>query len=394
MPSLHPASEDNHLCLSGNGVLKRGSSTWSIEKGPSNQTAKIAIEPQLAQWTRPVNLSSRILSMSMKRKAVRSLPTPETSPERPSQKRQIANRASEANVFAYLTPPPSDEGDVCSNETFTSDSDDSVEFPLSPRPLPDLHMSIGTTTPLNQNQVTRRKGMVSGDLRVTPKPSNDRFISNRVSAYDLPHTFRSTKATHDLSKPEKMLRDSSATPDPFGRLILPRVREQSTASSRNRRRLTRSDRARSRTVGTFNTISLPQDRSAPQNRQVSAGAVWSVGRSSPAVQIGPVRAISDGRGRFLSSGSNAPLYMAEFLDERTQDQEIETMENRIARALDIDQTERLISTVRTFREPRSASTGSIGLQRKQSSEHSKTTWSNGQWVRSCSSRTWPPFWTI
>ena len=285
-------------------------------------------------------------------------------------------------AVAYLTPPASDCEDDCHNETLTSESDQSIEFPLTRHALPDLRGA----TPQDTTQAVRQRGIKLGSWRITPKASNDRFISNRASAFDLSHTYRTTKAIKELNKSEKLLRDSSATPDQFGRLILPRVREQSHGSSRNRQRLTRPNRARSRTIGTYNAIGLPVDRSALQNRHVSAGAVWNVGGSGPAVQAGPVRAISNGRGGFLSSGTNAPMYIADFLEEHTQDQEIETMQNRIAEALGIDQTERLISTVRTLGEVRSASTGSIGLQKKQSSEVTKTKWINGEWVRSCSSR--------
>ena len=317
--------------------------------------------------------------------AIKAPRTPESSPERPSHTSKAGNGLTRSIPSALLTPPPSDDENDCSSGTAVSESDHSLELPLDRRPLPTTHYS----TPLvsqRKDQTPSRRITSAGKRRLATKPSTDRFITTRPSAYDFSYTFRASKAAQDLTKSEKLLRDTSACPDPFGPLIFPRIREQRANGFRVRGGLAQSHRLRSRTMGALNTIGLPQDVSAPQNRQVSAGAVWNVGGSGQIGQPGPVRAVPNGRGGFFSSGSNAPMYTADFLDQRSPGQEIETLEHRVARALDIDRTERLIHTNRSTGESRRASTGSVGLRPSQIQAGPRTEWINGEWYQSSSPR--------
>ena len=395
MPSLRSISENYSPYNADSKTLVLSSSSLSLETNKSIDPAHAPLRIQSRQGTSSMDGADSLLtpevecgrrmSCPRRHRTVRSLPSPESSPERPSHKRKASAKVTERRAPVYLTPPGSDDEHDALNGTAASGSEQSVDFPLNRRPLPNLHYSK-TVVRHNGVQIIRRRGFSTGNRRLTPKPSTDRFISNRASAYDLSLTFRSTKAAQDLTRSEKLLRDSSASPDPFGRLTLPRLRKQSIISPGGRQGTVRANRNRSRTTGAANAIALPQETSALESRQVSAGAVWNVGGIAPSAHIGPVRAISNGRGGYLSSGSNAPMYTAEFLDESTQDQEMETMENRIAKALDIDRTGRLISTVRSLGEPRSASTGPVGLNKRSALEGPKTTWNNGEWVRSCNSR--------
>ncbi|KAL9620678.1 MAG: hypothetical protein Q9160_004814 [Pyrenula sp. 1 TL-2023] len=77
-------------------------------------------------------------------------------------------------------------------------------------------------------------------------------------------------------------------------------------------------------------------------RQISAGGVWNVG-GRMAAESGPLPGVPDGSGRLLSSGSNAPMYTAQFLDRKTSDEDLERHENRLAVALDIDPANRILS---------------------------------------------------
>jgi hypothetical protein len=58
--------------------------------------------------------------------------------------------------------------------------------------------------------------------------------------------------------------------------------------------------------------------------------------------IGPVTGIPDGRGGFLSSGTNAPMYTSQFLEGDSPDQDLERHERRLAAALDIDQANKIL----------------------------------------------------
>ena len=399
MPRLGPRSDNDDPYSTDKKALSLSRSLSGLDIHGSTHAAHAQPRPQQpcrkpatnnsGPSSTPNTKGSVSISGSRSREVVKHLLTPSSSPERPPRKRKDSNKQIRKSNPRYLTPPPSDDENDTSSGTAASESDQSLEFPLDRRPLPTARCST-TAIVHDKTQILNRRTASTGTRPLDPKPSTDRFITARASAYDLSYAFRATKATQDLTKSEKLLRDSSASPDPFGRIILPRLREQRVTASRGRVGPSQTNRHHSRTIGTLNTIALPQDISAPQNRQVSAGAVWNVGGSAHTGQTGPVRAISNGRGGFLSSGSNAPMYTAEFLDRNTQDQEIETMENRVARALDINRTERLINTNRSVREPRRTSTGSIGLKKKHYHDGYKTKWVNGEWVRSCSSREYLP----
>ena len=123
----------------------------------------------------------------------------------------------------------------------------------------------------------------------------------------------------------------------------------------------------------------PQDPLAVQNRQASAGAVWNVGGGAQETPSGPVRGISDGRGGFISSGSNAPMVTAHFFDDDAPDQDNNQLESRLAIALGIDQVCRTLDISRSPVQARSASTGSIGTKRRHSSDEPRTRWMYGQW---------------
>lgn len=368
--------------------LGRHGSAYAVHAQPRLRRPRTMLMTNSSASLFPIASEGNALGQRHKaREAKRSLPSPESSPERPPRTRKASNRQTRESAPVILTPPPSDDENENSSRTQVSESDHSLDFPLDRRPLPTTHYSTSAITG-TKDQISSRRTVSAGNRRLDPKPSTDRFITTRPSAWDLSHAFRASKATQDLTNSEKLLRDTFVSPDPFGPLILPPMMEQRASGFRGRGGLAETNRNRSRTIGTLHTIALPQDISAPQNRQVSAGAVWNVGGSAQASQPGPVRAVPNGRGGFLSSGSNAPMYTAEFLDQRSANQEIETLESRVARALDIDRTERLINTNRSTRVFRGASTGSVGLQNRHSRNEPRTKWINGEWVRSCSSREW------
>lgn len=96
---------------------------------------------------------------------------------------------------------------------------------------------------------------------------------------------------------------------------------------------------------------------------------------------GPVQAISDGRGRTLGSGTNAPIYKTNFLVGNSNELDNELLEARIAVALEIDQTNRLLNTSRSPERGRSASCNLAGIKRKVPDKELRTRWLNGEWVQ-------------
>jgi hypothetical protein len=84
--------------------------------------------------------------------------------------------------------------------------------------------------------------------------------------------------------------------------------------------------------------------------------------------------VSTGRGGMLGSGTNAPLYTSTFLNRADPEAELEAYERRLALALDVDQTNRILCH---------SPTPSIFHSGKQSGSLSelKHSWRDGAWFR-------------
>lgn len=280
---------------------------------------------------------------------------------------------------SYPSPPASeyDGPSTPSIESRNSEDIDHSPFPLTPVPL--LIFDPITATDNEGPRTLRGRGTGARAGYRTPSRSPDRYISNRYAPQDASKTFRLGKSPQQLSSAEKLLRHRSATPDPFGPMNVRRTREARINASANAD--SRIVQTRTRTIGTTNVQHPPQDPLAIQNRQASAGAVWNIGGGSQATPSGPVRAISDGRGGFISSGSNAPMFTSHFFDDDTVDQDNSQLESRLAVALEIDQTCRVLDISRSPVQARNISTGSIGIKRKYPYVEPRTRWMNGQWVQ-------------
>lgn len=281
---------------------------------------------------------------------------------------------------SYPSPPASncDAPRTPLTNSGTSEDIDASPFPLTPVPLLTFSPSASVTDDEGPRR-PRGRGTDATAAYRTPSTSPDRYISNRYTPQDASKTFRLGKCPQKLSSAEKLLRHRSAAPDPFGPLNVGRTREARISASANPD--PRAVQTRTRTIGTTNVQHPPQDPLALQNRQASAGAIWNVGGGSQAIPSGPVRGVSDGRGGFISSGSNAPMFTSHFFDDHTLDEDHSQLEGRLAVALDIDQTRKVLEISRSSVQARSVSTGSIGIKRNHSYVESRTRWMNDQWVQ-------------
>lgn len=279
---------------------------------------------------------------------------------------------------SYPSPPASEyDASTPLTDIHTTEDVDPSPFPLIPVSLLTFSPTLATN---DEGPLTSRRRDTSAQAGYrNPSTSPDRYISNRYSPQDASKTFRLSKPHQQLSIAERLLRRPSATPDPFGPLNNRRVREARINASANTG--PRAMQPRTRTIGTTNVQHPPEDPLAIQNRQASAGAVWNIGGGSQVAPSGPVRGISNGRGGFISSGSNAPMFTAHFFDDDTLDQDNSQLESRLAIALDIDQTSRVLDIVRVPVQTRSASTGSIATKRKYPYVEPRTRWMNDQWFR-------------
>ena len=193
----------------------------------------------------------------------------------------------------------------------------------------------------------------------TPPTSPDRFITPRRSTSSPSDAFRLSKSPAELSPTERLLRRRPRNFDPFmDRRVTPTALPETITSNRL-------------PSGTSDGV-MGAGGLAGQ-RPVSIGSVWGVGAiSSPS---NPTAAVPDGRGGLLGSGTNAPMFSANFFDAETADQGHVRFEGRLAAALDIDQCRRTLD----YSPPRSRMRSST--ERYADPEY-PTTWEDGHWVSS------------
>lgn len=141
----------------------------------------------------------------------------------------------------------------------------------------------------------------------TPPSSTDRYIPSRGRDDASINNYRANKPFFELTPEEKQIRLYGAIEDPFmARRVTPQFYTRRNASS-----------------GRYS-----------QARTMSAGGVWSIGRS--VAHTGPVVGIHTGRGLVLGSGTNARMFKSDFFDRETAKESHERFEGRLAMALDLD----------------------------------------------------------
>lgn len=195
---------------------------------------------------------------------------------------------------------------------------------------------------------------------------HDRFVSSREVDSPLSDRFRTIKEPHELTAQERLTRTAGATPDPF------RLPPRPDYLALRDRRTSRSDGHNQRPRGTVLALSSSNGASDIE-RQVSAGAVWTVGGIAPTGGL----AVDTGRGLLLESGTNAPLYRAPFASGRPRSsEENERHEARLAHALDINRAQRVLAfdSFSTFPRCKKKAPG------RQFIPKLTTTWTGTEWI--------------
>ncbi|KAH8708647.1 WD40-repeat-containing domain protein [Phaeosphaeriaceae sp. PMI808] len=275
----------------------------------------------------------------------------------------VSNRRLCNTSSCSATVPTDNYGIIPPCSVITSSAEDRHSAAkLSRIPLRQL------SSPLRQSQWVMRGGFLQSPRR-SQFCRADRYIARRR-----PHAI--TRESFELNKPTKCLEidrigiGSSSNRDPFGRALhrsgrfneeLHGLREAHSTIARRagaqRRNANLSHRRNSFTFGT---------------RQISAGAVWTVGGSSAV--SGTVIGVPTGRGGMLGSGTNAPLYTSSFLNRADPEAELEAYECRLALALDVDQSNRILQYSATACTPQSATC-------RSTAPYPKHTWRDGAWIK-------------
>ena len=331
--------------------------------------------------------------------STQSLPTGFSSPpssdddEAPSHSEGSSRGDSGRRDFSPLTPPsepweisPSLNAKEASFPAFVdfedpyvsieadirlSQSPETIPFPFqSESPARANAEGAANHTP---EPSRNRRFFTTGSLFQTPPAFADRFISNRGSDQSPTKSFRLSKSPKELSSIERLRRDASSTPDPFTSPSLAHNREGRLIlfPSRN------GHSSRPRVGG---ALGGPSDVLGTRNRNASTGAIWNVGGNAATVPSSPIEGIPNGRGGFLSSGSNAPMYTSSFFEDDKSNQDHEFLEGRLAVALDIDRTTRLLNISQTLERSR-PEYSPAGRKRQVPKQDLRTKWINGEWAQ-------------
>lgn len=301
-------------------------------------------------------------------RSTRELSSRSTHKKRRRSQRSYSDGSIDALVTKYATTrttPVQASADIERDVLQTHNASDS---------LPDLRRlpTRSSSSPLRPSQWVSRGGLLASP-RKSQTSTPDRFIHCRRPP-------AVTRESFELNKPserEQISRQGHrAGGDPFSR----RVRRSDRRNAELRELREAHTVIAGRSTGSVRSPNLALRSSSLilTVRHISAGAVWNVGGRSAVSDT--VAAISTGNGGMLGSGTVAPLYTSTFLSRADPEAELEAYERRLALALEVDQTERVL-----FHSPLPSSRPS-----SKQSPHRLHVWKDGAWaqdgVKSCSFR--------
>lgn len=283
---------------------------------------------------------------------------------------------SQASLFSSCSPKSGRDGKKLSGIR-VGIPDDPFPFPIQPFPVHGHRSRRAASKP--EAPRFKRRYLSTGSPCSSFSGPSDRYISSRHSPQTHSETFHTSKSPHLLSGPEKLLRQQSCAPDPFGPISPRRVRERTQHLSIDRGR-DRNNIRLSVTNG-VSVVNVSTSLAQTQSRHGSTGSVWNIGGESATPPQGPVRAIPDGRGGWVGGGTNAPMYTANFSGRKSSIENDLFYEGRLASALDIDQNTRLLNISHSPERGRRSTSTPTETKSKFSNPKPRTKWIGGEWVR-------------
>lgn len=291
--------------------------------------------------------------------------TPNVDEWLPTSRKSSHRSLSDSLATSVTSPafPSSPCPDTCTtNPKSLVPPNEESPLPARLRPFPIRCSS----SPLRSSQWVTRGGTLQSPRR-GQACSPDRYIACRRPP-------AVTRESFELNRPAKRLETTHSGrgrgADPFSR----RLRRSARLNDELHSLRETHSLIIGRTSAQRRNATLVHRRSpsASSPRQISAGAVWNVG--GPSAVSDTVIAVSTGRGGMLGSGTNAPLYTSTFLNRADPEAELEAYEHRLAIALDVDQTGRVLQH---------SPSPSSNHNRKQggTTPHPKHTWRDGAWIK-------------
>ncbi|KAH0263883.1 WD40 repeat-like protein, partial [Aureobasidium melanogenum] len=247
-----------------------------------------------------------------------------------------------------------------------------------PEPMEGIEYSedAGSIPPISLP--ARRPSILRNHISSRPRPSRtpDRFVFDRALNVQPRERFMLSTPPQDLTANDRWSRRQSHAHDAFG----------SRTKVTRRPNLTKSPvTARTpRTPSLFMSSRLnPLGLVTPESpREISQGAVWNVGGSSPAQTVDGVRSTSNGRGGRITSGTNAPMFRSDFSNHVNDDTDhLHIHGKRLSAAMDVDQANRVLDQGSGLLTP------SHSPDADATAGFSPSIWQNNEWTKPGS----PPF---
>jgi hypothetical protein len=193
-----------------------------------------------------------------------------------------------------------------------------------------------TSSPFRSSQWVARGGLLRSPRRGQACTS-DRYIAARRPPAITRESFEMNKPT-ERREATRAIHGGQFNSDPFSQ----RLRRSGRLNDelRGLREAHSLLMERASALRRNNNLAHRHNLDPSSIRQISAGAVWNVG--GPSAVSDTVVAVSTGRGGMLGTGTNAPLYISNFLNRADPEAELEAYERRLALALDVDQIDRVL----------------------------------------------------
>ncbi|KAG9884981.1 WD40 repeat-like protein, partial [Aureobasidium melanogenum] len=264
-----------------------------------------------------------------------------------------------------------DHSDSDTPDIDTDEEPEHVEHD-EPEPMEGIEYSenLGSSPPISLP--ARRPSILRNHISSRLKPSRtpDRFVFDRTLNVQPRERFMLSTPPQELTANDRWSRRQSHVHDAFGSKTNI-TRRQNLAKSPA---ITRTPRTPSLFMSSrVNPLGLITPESP---REISQGAVWNVGGSSPAQPVDGVRSISNGRGGRITSGTNAPMFRSDFSNHVHDDTDhLHIHGKRLSAAMGVDQANRVLDQGSGLLTPsRSPDVDTAG-------GFSPSVWRNNEWTK-------------
>ncbi|KAH0387179.1 WD40 repeat-like protein, partial [Aureobasidium melanogenum] len=240
-----------------------------------------------------------------------------------------------------------------------------------PEPMEGIEYSENLDSSPPISLPARRPSVLRNHISSRPRPSRtpDRFVFDRPLNVQPRDRFMLSTPPQNLTANDRWSRRQSHAHDAFGSKTKvarrPNLKSPVTARASRTPSLFMSSRV--------NPLGLVTPESP---REISHGAVWNVGGSSPAQPVDGVRSISNGRGGRITSGTNAPMFRSDFSNQVHDDMDhLHIHGKRLGAAMGVDQANRVLD------QGPGLLTSSHSPDIDSVAGFSPTVWRNNEWIK-------------